>query len=526
VGQTLSPRAAALLLATVAALLLLRLGAVPLVGPDEPRYARVAVEMQRSGDFVTPTLQGQPWLEKPALYYWLAALCFTLFGENEAAARLPSVAAALLLVGATALLGARLFGRSAGTHAGFILATSLLPFAYGRAASMDMLLAALASVATGLYGLRLLGIAGPLAVPVASAFAGLAVLAKGPLGLLLPALVVGAFLLARRNWAFLRELLSPWSLGAFLAVAAPWYLAIYRAQGRHFVDVFLLNHNVARFTSTIHNHPGPAWYYVAILLAGLFPWSGLVLPALRRAFSPGWSREGRTSFVLAWLFVPLAFFSLAGSKLPGYILPCLPPLAILMGSLSVAMGRHEPLPGWAGPRAAALVGLLLSAGLAALPAALFRLGDPAWPLAIPVAVWAVIAAFAFARQVGRDPNGALSILRTCGAGLLMLLTQVLPGVLARRESGRDLFAPAQGREVLAAGAWRTAWMAGYFYNDGKVREASVTEVMARAREGSTLALVGPSEKRILHSAPGLRVRSLAEGPRANSLVEVSREGGD
>ena len=110
--------------------------------------------------------------------------------------------------------------------------------------------------------------------------------------------------------------------------------------------------------------------------------------------------------------------------------------------------------------------------------------------------------------------------------MLMLLTQLLPGVLARHESGRDLFAPARGREVLAVGAWRTAWMAGYFYNDGQVREASVAEVVAQARERATLALVGPSEKRILQSAPGFRVKSLADGPRANSLVLVSREGDD
>src|SRR5688572_30994069 len=119
-GQTsaaLPPRGAALLLALTAALLLFRLGQVPLVGPDEPRYARVAVEMSRSGDLVTPTLQGRPWLEKPALYYWLTAAAFRVFGENETAARLPAVAAALLLVGSTALVGARLFGGAAGLHA-------------------------------------------------------------------------------------------------------------------------------------------------------------------------------------------------------------------------------------------------------------------------------------------------------------------------------------------------------------------------------------------------------------------------
>src|SRR5512144_968237 len=132
------PRAAAaVLLALVLALLVFRLGAVPLVGPDEPRYTRVAIEMHRAGEWVTPTLQGEPWLEKPPLFYWLAGGAFSVFGETEAAARVPSVLAALLLVGATALFGARLFGSAAGLHAGFVAGTSLLTFVPGRAATMD-----------------------------------------------------------------------------------------------------------------------------------------------------------------------------------------------------------------------------------------------------------------------------------------------------------------------------------------------------------------------------------------------------
>ena len=190
--------------------------------------------------------------------------------------------ALLLLTGATALFGARLYGSAAGLHAGFVAGTALLPFAYGRAASMDMLLAATVTLAIGLSGLRLLGIAGRTACVAAAAAAGLATLAKGPLGLLLPALVVGGYLLSTREWRRLREVLSPGAFVAFLLVAAPWYVAILRDQGRHFVDVFILNHNLQRFTSTIHNHPGPFWYYLPLLLLGLFPWSGLALPGLVR----------------------------------------------------------------------------------------------------------------------------------------------------------------------------------------------------------------------------------------------------
>jgi 4-amino-4-deoxy-L-arabinose transferase-like glycosyltransferase len=515
----LPARATAVLLALVAALLVFRLGAVPLLGPDEPRYTRVAVEMHRSVEWVRPTLQGEPWLEKTPLFYWLAGGAFSVLGETEAAARLPSVLATLLLVGATALFGARVYGSAAGLHAGFVAGTALLPFAYGRAASMDMLLASTVTLSVGLAGLRALGIAGRLAVVAAAAAAGLATLAKGPLGLLLPVLVLSGFVLATRQWRFVREMVSPLAVAAFVAVAAPWYVAILADQGRHFLDVFILDHNVERFTSTIHNHPGPLWYYLPVLLAGLFPWSGLAVPALFQA-SPRSSRADL--FLLAWLFIPLAFFSLAGSKLPGYILPCVPPLAILAGRAADRLVTEGPTPErLLSGRVAALVGLGLGALIAAAPAALFRLQEPLWRSAVPAGVWALVVAFLFSRRIGPDPAGALRLLRIGAAGLLLLVALAAPPVLDRRESGRRLFAGAMGREVLAWGAWRTAWMAGYFYNDGKVREvARLTDVMAAASRGPTLVLAGPSERRRLEAMGSLEVHTLTVGPRENALLRV------
>lgn len=522
-SQALPPRATALLLALVLALLALRLGGVPLLGPDEPRYARVAVEMQRAAEWVTPTLAGQPWLEKPPLYYWLAGAAFAVLGENETAARLPSLLALLLLTGATALFGARLYGSAAGLHAGFVAGTSLLPFAYGRAASMDMLLAATVTLAIGLSGLRLLGIAGRGACVAAAAAAGLATLAKGPLGLLLPGLVVGGFLLLTRDWRRLREVLAPGALAAAALLAAPWYLAILYDQGRHFLDVFILNHNLQRFSSTIHNHPGPFWYYLPVLLAGSFPWSGLVLPGLLQS-APRESRSDR--FVLAWLVLPLAFFSLAASKLPGYILPCVPPLAILCGRAADRLIHGGPTPGrqlWG--RVVALVGLGLGALLATAPVALLYMQEPLWRSAIPLGVWALVVTFLFSRRVGADPAGAVSLLRVGAAGLLLLIALAAPPILARRESGRMLFVPAMGREVLAWGAWRTAWMAGYFYNDARVRQVEdAREVLDAAGRGPSLVLAGPGERRRLEAVGGIDVVPLATGPRQNALLLVRTRG--
>ena len=301
-----------------------------------------------------------------------------------------------------------------------------------------------------------------------------------------------------------------------MLVAAPWYVAITLDQGRRFVDVFLLNHNVQRFTSTVHHHPGSIVYYVPVLLAGLFPWSGLLVPGLFRV-SP---RTSRTDlFLLLWAGLPFLFFSLAGSKLPGYILPCIPPLAILMGRAADRLVNEDPTPERAlSGRLVALVGLVLAALVAATPAWLFSMGEPLWRSAIPVGFWAVIVAYLVSRRIGADPAGAFRLLRIGAAGLLLLVLLVAPTVLARRESGRAFFEAAMGREVLAWGAWRTAWMAGYFYNDAKVREVpSASEIMtavgrgAHAGAGRPLGIAPPQGDGLV---PGPRPRPRTERERA------------
>jgi 4-amino-4-deoxy-L-arabinose transferase-like glycosyltransferase len=288
-----------------------------------------------------------------------------------------------------------------------------------------------------------------------------------------------------------------------------------RAQGREFVDVFLLGHNIARFTSTVHNHPGPLVYYLPVILLGLFPWSGLLVPALAR-LRPRASRADL--FLGLWLGLPFVFFSLAGSKLPGYILPALPPLAILMGRAAARLVEDRA---WG--RATALVTLVLGSALATAPAFLRARGEPDWTITLPLAVWAVAVAFVFSRRIAPDPTGSLHLLRVGAAGLLLLLALAAPPILDRRESGRRLFVPAHGREVLAWGAWRTAWMAGYFYNDGKVREvSSASEVVPATQDSPTLVLVGPAERRQLEALSSVAVHPLAEGPRANALLRLDR----
>jgi 4-amino-4-deoxy-L-arabinose transferase-like glycosyltransferase len=511
----IAPRDGAVILGLQFLLLAFRLGSVPLLGPDEPRYARVAVEMARANEFVTPTLAGEPWLEKPPLYYWLAGLGFRALGENEGAARWPAVLAALLLTGFTGVVAARLFGRVAGTTAMIIAATSPLAFAYGRAATMDMLVAAFVTGASGLFILARRGISGPLAVPAAWALMGLAVLAKGPIGLLIPGgvAVVLAFVERRLEW---RRMVTPLGVVLFLGIAGPWFAAVMLDQGFHFIEVFILNHNLQRFTSTVHNHPGPFYYYLPVLLLGVFPWTGLIALAPRGIASS--ERKGVLA-LLAWILVPLVLFSLAGSKLPGYILPCLPPLAI---GLALAFRALDDPETRGTARAAGLIGLVIAAAVAALSIRGMREGEPWGRSAIAPALWLLASTFLASRAFEKARGEGLRLLSIGAAGFLLLLTLVAPPVLEVMESGRRLFLPARGREVLVVGAWRTAWMAGYFYNDARVREIpSLDQALGSVTREPRLFLFGPSEWRRVQALGSYTALELAQGPRGNVLVRLS-----
>jgi hypothetical protein len=460
----IAPRDGMMILGLQLLLLLFRLGSVPLLGPDEPRYARVAVEMARANEFTTPTLGGEAWLEKPPLYYWLAGLGYRVLGETEAAARWPAVFAALLLTGFTGAVGARLFGASCGRIAMLILATSPLTFAYGRAATMDMLVAAFITGASGAFILSILGIAGASAVPAAWALVGLAVLAKGPIGVVIPAGLALLLLLLLRRFE-LRRVASPAALALSALIAAPGSSRSMRIRASisSRCSSSTTTSNASPPRSTII--PGRVYYYVPVLLLGVFPWTGVAVAAGGALAAV---RRDHRLAVLAWMLVPLGLFSAAGSKLPGYILPCLPPLAIIMALAARRLVKRDESA--AAARAAGLIGLVAGAVLAALAIRGLRGGE----------VWGTqrndargMGARDDVHGLARFPGGSERCAASAfhgAAGFLLLLSLVAPPVLEAMESGRRLFLPAQGREVLVAGAWRTAWMAGYFYNDGRVRE--------------------------------------------------------
>ena len=302
------------------------LGGIGLVGPDEPRYSAIAREMLATRDFITPRLYGAPWFEKPPLMYWLAVLGYKLFGVNEAGARFPSAAAATICVFFIYWCGRRLWDRTIGFLAALVAATSIGSFAFARAASMDMLLSACLTMALVffLFGFNETAPRRRLWFYLFYASMGLGVLTKGPVAVLLPALSLGGFLLLRGRWREWRT----WYPGGLLItalVSVPWYVLCTVFNGWQFIQVFFINQNIERFTSTIHGHGRPLYFFVPVLLLLTFPWTFLLFSVLRRTFS-------KNDHILAWwAVVPFVFFSISGSKLPGYILPMVPPLALLLG---------------------------------------------------------------------------------------------------------------------------------------------------------------------------------------------------
>jgi 4-amino-4-deoxy-L-arabinose transferase-like glycosyltransferase len=360
-----------------------------LVGADEPRYAQVAREMLEAhsaachqaqakvfpkslrledlqasmhclaGGTVTPILYGQPWLEKPALYYWRAMSFFKEFGVSDWSARLPSSSGAFFLI-VLVFLHMRRFRPGGHLDAALITASCLGIAAFARGASTDMQLAApfcigmlgwYAWYETGkkfwLFDLYFFGAA--------------ATLAKGPVAIFLALVIICLFLGLRKEWAVLRRTLWWPGLGLFLLMVLPWYIAVQR-RNPTFYRQFFLEHNLERFATNRYQHHQPFWYYLAILFIALVPWTVLGIRALIDGVAVsiaewsarrkplrylGHSRAGDAfpEFLVLWAIFPILFFSFSGSKLPGYILPSIPPLTILLGDYLNRI-RQRGMPSW------------------------------------------------------------------------------------------------------------------------------------------------------------------------------------
>jgi 4-amino-4-deoxy-L-arabinose transferase-like glycosyltransferase len=349
-----------LLLTTIAAVLFLpNLGTASLWDIDEGHNAEAAREMLENEDWVKPTFNFQLRVDKPVLLYWLQMVAYQVFGINEFAARLPSALAALVAILAVYELGRGMFGSAVGLLAGVILASAVLFCAAAHFANPDALLNAFTllslfcfwcsfskwerwstrGASRGLDSRSESATFGRGWFVLSGATMGLAVLAKGPVGLVLPTAVIGLFLLWSRRWRPLLDRRLGQGALAFLLVALPWYIWVGVETKWQFLRGFLAQHNVGRFLNPMESHSGPIYYYLIVLALGLAPWSVFLGPAVwfgvkegraDRAEEEAPSPRLAYGFLWCWIGVYLVFFSLARTKLPNYLLPVYPPLAVVI----------------------------------------------------------------------------------------------------------------------------------------------------------------------------------------------------
>ncbi|PYQ66367.1 MAG: glycosyl transferase [Acidobacteria bacterium] len=385
-SDTLAPRTR-LALGLLALLLFFGgLGSYPLLEPDEGRYAEIPREMLARRDFVTPRLNGVLYFEKPPLYYWLNAAALSLPGRPEVVCRIFSALFGLGGVGLAWLLGRSIGGARAGLTAAIVLGSSPLWAALSRANIIDMALAFFLSATLTCFwlaqerekeerGERLLWYG-------MFAAAALATLTKGLIGFLIPGAVIFLYLLFARRWRLLSRV--PWigGIALFLVIAAPWHVLAAR-RNPDFLWFYFVHEHWLRYTTSEAKRQAPAWFFVGILAVGLIPWSG-VLPAAARLYRRGQGRlrDERPGliFLACWAVFILLFFSASQSKLVPYILPGIPPLAVL-AALALQEAETDPRTrSWA--RVGGAVGALLLSVLAAglLLAALGKIRTGVGPL--------------------------------------------------------------------------------------------------------------------------------------------------
>jgi 4-amino-4-deoxy-L-arabinose transferase-like glycosyltransferase len=351
-----------------------QLGSTGLVDHTEPQFAEAARQMTITGDWVTPYYNQTTRFDKPPLIYWLVAIAYNILGVNEWSARLPSALAAIALMGmvfytlfrygAAEQSVARRWGLGAIGSA--MMALHLLTVIWGRAGVSDMLLSSCIGFAllTFFCGYceaesrqetaaalqsksksksKQFFLSKQFSLPSIWFLAcygciGLAILTKGPIGLVLPGLIIAGFLLyVGHFWQVLRSLRLVWGLGIILAVALPWFVLVTLAHGQTYIDTFFGLHNISRFTRVVNRHDAPGYFYFGVVLVGFAPWSVYLPGAIarlqgwRRSF---WRQQPRSQqlglFALCWFLGVFGFFTIAATKLPSYVLPLMPAATILV----------------------------------------------------------------------------------------------------------------------------------------------------------------------------------------------------
>lgn len=324
-----------------------KLGERALWSPDEGRYSEIPREMVASGDYITPRLNGVKYFEKPPLFYWLQSLSIKIFGLSEWSLRLWTALFAFIGCLTVYIAGRKLFDRRTGIISSVVLATSLLYYAMGRIITLDMALSVLLSYALLAF---LLGVREPVgarrrfAMWAFFVFAALATLTKGLIGIVIPAMVIGSWMALVNEWRILKSMYLFSGVALFLLIAVPWHVVVSQANPEFF-NFYFINQHFQRYLFKNRSPFYRPWYFIPVLLIGLFPWTAFLIQAIKHNLALSWHQRHQHKeaiFLILWAVLVFLFFSGSSSKLIPYILPMFPPLAILVGRyLSTAWHRPD-----------------------------------------------------------------------------------------------------------------------------------------------------------------------------------------
>lgn len=531
--STLAKRSTVLLFLAFIVFYFYGLGYFPLLGPDEPRYAQVAREMLLRHDLVTPTLGGYLWFEKPALLYWMMIASFKLFGVSEWSARLGPAVSGLLTVAAVFWIGRRVEPAGddvavgdPGFWSALVAGTTMGIVVFSRAASFDIVLTMTSTWALAFFLVgelegenkhRLRLLAGFYV------FVGLSLLAKGLVGIVVPFGVVGAYYVFRWQTPD-RSVASSllWGLPLSIVVAATWYAPVIWRHGWPFIDQFFVQHHFARFVTQKYRHPAPVYYYLFIFLALSLPWSLFVIEGTLKAGRQLWRRDHSMrldtmnkfrAFTIAWVTLPLVFFSFSSSKLPGYILPVFPAAALIVGT---RLSSRLDLPGtrkWVIRLTSALCWLFVAGVLVFVQ----RSGTLSMTCGLLIAApLAVAGGFGlrwtnrggvFAMLIGGATLATILIILNCGAGTKWV----------ERESAKHLLELADARgysQTLIYGMQRSD-RSPEFYAAGRVVYDAEGEPIMYEGVGQIVWESGKRQATILAMIPGDDVDQLTKTTSVN-----------
>lgn len=559
-----------LLFAGIGAYYLWGLNALPLVGPDEPLYSEVAREMFVRRDFVSPTLGGHTWFEKPSLLYWMMMAGYRVFGVSEYGARIGPALSGLLTAVFVCWIG-RTVQRAVAVqnslstseaasgeseHHGLarwstlIWLSSLGALIFSRAASFDILMTmALAGALACFFVWYIRDSTAPANDSVKAGspnfrthfpligfyvFVGVSLLAKGLIGIVIPSGIIAIYFLLRRELPprrFVKSLL--WGIPLTLAVAGLWYGPVIYRHGWKFIDEFFIQHHFARYLSNKYHHPEPFYFYAPVLVAFSIPWTMF----LAAAFISGrrWRWRGQTPidrlrvFALVWIIVPIAFFSLSGSKLTAYILPVMPAAALLIGDRVTRLLKEAR-----GETLIRLTGLFLCA-LAIVGSWYLVRGFPV-PRAIVVTAAVPLLIAGTVALLRPQMRRAALVMIPIGLLLTSAVTIKFAGpILGRPESMRDLLnaATAHGYGATPVVQLHTLERSAEFYAAGRMSYGSrgepiklegATQVVeiARRNGGTVLCFVPLEYQSQLTAYPSIETEVIGDNTRAALIVVRAR----